>query len=195
MIRFSLPRALPTAALLLALASLAGCSEDEPNPVPASGCPAEDKLDGVCVGAPAKVCDSDPCTQDLSCTSTTQVADDAALASALDGAGPGSCIALAPGSYGEVQLPNGVALLGRSAAEVQVAKITMGAGSGSVVRGLRVGGGGLLVAGATDARVDSVKVSGASAEGVVVSAGSSVCLLYTSPSPRDGLLSRMPSSA
>ena len=30
---------------------------------------------------------------------------------------------------------------------------------------------------------------------VVVGTGLKVCLLYTSPSPRDGLLSRMPSSA
>ena len=30
---------------------------------------------------------------------------------------------------------------------------------------------------------------------VLASAMDSVCLLYTSPSPRDGLLSRMPSSA
>ena len=30
---------------------------------------------------------------------------------------------------------------------------------------------------------------------VVCSNGAKVCLLYTSPSPRDGLLSRMPSSA
>ena len=29
----------------------------------------------------------------------------------------------------------------------------------------------------------------------VISNGSAICLLYTSPSPRDGLLSRMPSSA
>ena len=29
----------------------------------------------------------------------------------------------------------------------------------------------------------------------IVSSSNSVCLLYTSPSPRDGLLSRMPSSA
>ena len=29
----------------------------------------------------------------------------------------------------------------------------------------------------------------------VVTAGFTTCLLYTSPSPRDGLLSRMPSSA
>ena len=31
--------------------------------------------------------------------------------------------------------------------------------------------------------------------GIKKSAQSSLCLLYTSPSPRDGLLSRMPSSA
>ena len=31
--------------------------------------------------------------------------------------------------------------------------------------------------------------------GLIPDAGSSCCLLYTSPSPRDGLLSRMPSSA
>ena len=30
---------------------------------------------------------------------------------------------------------------------------------------------------------------------IAVSANGDVCLLYTSPSPRDGLLSRMPSSA
>ena len=30
---------------------------------------------------------------------------------------------------------------------------------------------------------------------VLVNAGGNYCLLYTSPSPRDGLLSRMPSSA
>src|SRR5680860_1172804 len=33
------------------------------------------------------------------------------------------------------------------------------------------------------------------AEGVPVEVPTSICLLYTSPSPRDGLLSRMPSSA
>ena len=33
------------------------------------------------------------------------------------------------------------------------------------------------------------------AKNIVVATGSSPCLLYTSPSPRDGLLSRMPSSA
>ena len=36
---------------------------------------------------------------------------------------------------------------------------------------------------------------GVSVGGYAVGAESEVCLLYTSPSPRDGLLSRMPSSA
>ena len=36
---------------------------------------------------------------------------------------------------------------------------------------------------------------GESGSGKSVTAMSTICLLYTSPSPRDGLLSRMPSSA
>jgi hypothetical protein len=160
------------AALGTALMSLAGCSEDPV--VPAAACAAEDVLDGVCVGAPAKVCDSDPCTQDVSCESTTLVGDDAALSAALASAGPGSCIALSPGSYGEVQLPGGVSLLGRSAGLVQVAKLTMGAGAGATVRGLEIGGGGLTIDGATGAVVEAVRVKGAAAEGVIVAAGSSV---------------------
>ena len=38
-------------------------------------------------------------------------------------------------------------------------------------------------------------VSGKAKDDVVEVAKSNICLLYTSPSPRDGLLSRMPSSA
>ena len=41
---------------------------------------------------------------------------------------------------------------------------------------------------------DYVKIAGVSAA-LVNSALVTLCLLYTSPSPRDGLLSRMPSSA
>ena len=44
----------------------------------------------------------------------------------------------------------------------------------------------------------SFKGDGSGLTGVVQSdtpLGNSTCLLYTSPSPRDGLLSRMPSSA
>ena len=47
-----------------------------------------------------------------------------------------------------------------------------------------------------DAMVDAAMVEAAMAAATTVEAGMvEVCLLYTSPSPRDGLLSRMPSSA
>ena len=39
------------------------------------------------------------------------------------------------------------------------------------------------------------KVSKITSDYVIVDIGHKSCLLYTSPSPRDGLLSRMPSSA
>ena len=41
----------------------------------------------------------------------------------------------------------------------------------------------------------SLFASNVGSEHIVGLAGSGACLLYTSPSPRDGLLSRMPSSA
>ena len=48
-------------------------------------------------------------------------------------------------------------------------------------------------------RLDTVSDNGAIIDvagvGYSVFASSRTCLLYTSPSPRDGLLSRMPSSA
>ena len=47
--------------------------------------------------------------------------------------------------------------------------------------------------GGTD--IDLLHISGSSGEGVSTVIIFIVCLLYTSPSPRDGLLSRMPSSA
>ena len=50
-----------------------------------------------------------------------------------------------------------------------------------------------MVAEAVYAR-DSLS-GGARALGAALASGLSICLLYTSPSPRDGLLSRMPSSA
>ena len=63
-------------------------------------------------------------------------------------------------------------------------------------------GGGLLAAGefVAPAQADAVLGAEAAAEGfgyVEDGFGETLlaCLLYTSPSPRDGLLSRMPSSA
>ena len=49
--------------------------------------------------------------------------------------------------------------------------------------------------------VANIKITGGSANGILTTDGAgnltwgNICLLYTSPSPRDGLLSRMPSSA
>ena len=39
------------------------------------------------------------------------------------------------------------------------------------------------------------KLLGYDIQGAGITAFTAICLLYTSPSPRDGLLSRMPSSA
>ena len=45
-------------------------------------------------------------------------------------------------------------------------------------------------------RTESVPITKEEVRAIQISKGRlSVCLLYTSPSPRDGLLSRMPSSA
>ena len=56
------------------------------------------------------------------------------------------------------------------------------------------GCGTKVVATASTAEADVRKQLGAAGKGGNVNAAQ-VCLLYTSPSPRDGLLSRMPSSA
>ena len=59
------------------------------------------------------------------------------------------------------------------------------------------GGAGIddIEAGAGDDFIDPGSVSKDKGEKVDGGAGNDTCLLYTSPSPRDGLLSRMPSSA
>src|SRR6185369_1243976 len=94
-------------------------------------CPAGNEVCGVCAGVPVDdVCNSDTCTAGVMCLAVIDVPDNAALAAALQGASAKSCIALAPGNYGEIELPGGVSLLGRSAASVDVVKVTVGAGDG-----------------------------------------------------------------
>ena len=46
-----------------------------------------------------------------------------------------------------------------------------------------------------NAGADAVKLEGRLPEIIKAIVQADICLLYTSPSPRDGLLSRMPSSA
>ena len=68
-------------------------------------------------------------------------------------------------------------------AEVRNCKVlVVGAGPGGYVAAIRAGQLGL----------DTIIVEASRAGGTCLIRG---CLLYTSPSPRDGLLSRMPSSA
>ena len=150
--------------LFLALAALSsGCGEE---PVQ-EGCPAGDEIRGACAGVPAQaLCDGDSCTEGVDCADVISVSDDASLASAMSSAGSGTCVALAPGTYGAVTLPGGARLLGRSAADVQVSAITVGAGKGSMVRGLSVGAGGVTLASGANLLLESVRVTGATGAGI-----------------------------
>ena len=55
----------------------------------------------------------------------------------------------------------------------------------------------IIMTGSLDGNVSAIKVSPYTTDSSTIFVGteSGSCLLYTSPSPRDGLLSRMPSSA
>jgi len=159
------------AALLAAPSGCGGVQEP-------AGCPETDEIRGQCAGVPqGAVCAGDTCTSGVDCAETVTVADDASLEAALASAAAGTCIALAPGSYGAVSLPGGVSLLGRSAESVSVQGITLAPGTGAVVRGIAVGGGGIEVQADGAARIESVRVSGASAAGLDVAEGASVTLV------------------
>lgn len=158
--------------LVAGLGGLAGCGSSEPP----AGCPPENEIRGACAGVPRDaVCEGGICDAGVDCAEVTQVDSDAALQRAAAGAMSGACIALAPGSYGAVEIPGGVSLLGRSADDVAVGEVTVGAGEGAVLRGFRAPT--IRVQGATGARIDSVRVSGSAQEGVVVDPRSSVTLI------------------
>ncbi len=149
---------------LLALAALTSACGEQPAQ---EGCPAEDEIRGACAGVPAKaLCEGDSCTEGVDCADVISASDDASLSAALSSAGAGTCVALAPGSYGAVSLPGGARLLGRSAADVQVKAITVAAGKGSLVRGLSVGAGGVKLAPGANLQVEAVRVAGATGPGI-----------------------------
>jgi hypothetical protein len=113
-------------------------------------------------------------------TGCVEVSDDAAVSAALAGATPGSCILMAAGSYKAVDLPGGVSLFGRSAADVTVAGVIVDAGDNAVIRGLSVGAGGLTISpGATKVQVTSVRVSKSLSDGIQIGAGASVTVTAT----------------
>ncbi len=160
--------------IVFALLGAGGCQQAALE----AACLPENIIHGVCAGVPpAPVCDEGSCTTGVDCASTIPVGDDAGLTSAAASASPGACIVLSPGAYGPVSLPGGVSLLGKSADDVMVQGVVMGAGNGAVVRGLAVGSGGLRLAGATGARVESVRVAGSANAGVELEEGASATIV------------------
>jgi hypothetical protein len=154
------------------IGALAGCGSEDPP----AGCPSENEIRGACAGVPqAAVCSGDTCSGDVVCSGVTSVASDAELQAAAAGAASGACIALEPGSYGSVELPGGVSLLGKSAADVTVGKVTLNAGEGAVLRGFKTST--ISVNGATGAKIEAVHVLGGDETGVLVAAQSSVSLV------------------
>ena len=84
---------------------------------------------------------------------------------------------------------NGVKVTEDVAADMLLIDFVRAHGSKSVKRGCETSNCGLCTVFLDEKPVLSCSVLAARAS------GHSICLLYTSPSPRDGLLSRMPSSA
>lgn len=140
-------------------------------PTAAVICATGTKVADGCAGvSSAPVCSGTSCTDGVACAAVLSASNDSELAAALTRATSGACIALAPGSYGDAALPAGVSLLGRSANEVHLHRVSVGAGA--TVRGLEVGAGGLSVTdGATGVRLDSLLVDGTDADAIVIGAG------------------------
>lgn len=147
-----------------------GCGSDDEIPAPPKPCPYT--LDGQCVGVPvAPVCGDPTCTGSVACSSVVTVSDASALAGAAASASSGTCLALAPGSYGAVVLGAGVSLLGRGADFVTVQGIEATAATGATVRGVTVGAGGVAIHGAGAFTVDAVRVGGATGDGITADGG------------------------
>jgi len=123
------------------------------------------------------VCGGDTCTDGVTCASVVKAKDDAELQAAIASATAGACIALTGSTYGDAALPGGVSLLGRGASLASVHSVTVNAGTGAVVRGVTVGGGGIAIAnGATSVRIDSVHVLKPDANGITLGTGSSATI-------------------
>ena len=153
--------------LLGSFVVLVGCSSSSGSSGPPGpgACPVT--IDGACVGVPsASICDGSSCTDGVSCTTVIEVATSADLATATTTATAGACIALASGHYAAVSLPAGVSLLGTGAANVTIDGVTVGAGSGATIRGMKITAGGLSATGAHGLALDRLDVAGGTSFGV-----------------------------
>ena len=164
-----------TAPVCVGVLAMAVSCGSEPTAAPEPVCPAEQRIGSACVGVPASaMCRDASWTEGVTCSSVVEVGAASELTAALAAAGSGTCITLGPGWYGSAELGAGVALLGRGAGCVHVQGVTMAAGDGSVLRGVALGSGGVVVTGAGPARVEAVRVEGSAVDGVQVADGASV---------------------
>jgi len=163
---------LAACAVIGALAG--GCGHAEPAPT----CPADHEVAGVCAGVPLEpLCEAAECTDGVACATVLHATTDAELQTAIGSAKPGTCISLAPGSYGAAALPGGVSLLGRSADDVHLTQVSVAAAAPAqpvVVRGLEVKAGGVDVAPMASATLLAVRVIEAPGDAVHVGAGASL---------------------
>lgn len=165
-------RASGPASLLVGCVLVLGCGGSGGDP--GSDCSANQRIAGVCAGVPDQpLCSSDPCTDGIHCSKVVSASTDAELTSALDGAGPGTCVAVAPGTYQRATVPAGVALLGMSAADVHIASVVLASGQGAKVRGIEVGSAGLELGSARAFVIDGVRVASASGDGIHAGSGAS----------------------
>jgi len=156
-----------------------GCG-DETAP-PAAGCAPENQIGGVCAGVPSgPICKESICTTGVSCAKVVTVTNDSQLQQATSTAGPGTCIALQAGSYGDATLPAAVSLLGVGANLVNVTRVDV-QGSGGVVQGVTVGSGGVRVdgSGGPPVRIEKVRVIASGADGLRVEQGGIVEVRHT----------------
>ena len=188
-------RQILTMGLMASLGACAACTSEPEPETRAATCRQDRELGDVCIGVPpAPVCAHTPCTTGIDCDALRIANDDASLSSALAEARPGSCVAPAPGVYGDVSVPTGVSLLGSGADGVRVGALvlqgdgarvrgmtasamTVVAGvSGVVIEAVRVEGGGVRVETDASASFDQFESVGAGFFGVEVAAGANVTI-------------------
>lgn len=146
-----------------------GCSGAKGDLPPNVGdCGDRPTIEGVCAGVPeTTVCADELCTAEVACAKTWTVRDPASLSAATGGAASGDCLALAPGTYGDLALRGGVHVLGRGAGVVTVGSVTFTGTGASTVRGVSVVAGSLTSKG-VDLTVDQVAVRRAAAAAISV---------------------------
>lgn len=142
-----------------------------------TGCPEEQRIGDGCAGLlPEHSCRTDGWTEGVSCSRIEPVDSDAALAAALARAEPGDCIDLLAGRYQAVTIPAGVGLLGRGYDCVELAGVTLTADGGATLRGATIEPGGIVVDGAGEGRLHSVRIRNSAADGIEVRSAASVAI-------------------